>query len=261
MPAQLLESELFGHVEGAFTDAKRAREGLFVKAGRGTVMLDEIGETPLEMQVKLLRVLQERTVRQVGSDAEHPFEARVIAATNRRLEDEVREKRFREDLFYRINVFEIAVPPLRERGNDVLELAHAFLARIARSMKKPVESISVEAAKKLRGYDWPGNVRELENCIERAVALCQYNQITVEDLPTSLASPITFDMPTSPADLITLAEMERRYVRRALAQSNGNKSVAARLLGIDRRSLYRRIDPVGGRVGEHGASKPPAQSS
>ncbi len=244
MPAPLLESELFGHVAGAFTDAKRSRDGLFVQAGAGTILLDEIGEMPLEMQVKLLRVLQERTVRQVGGSDETPVKARVVAATNRDLEHEVRERRFREDLFYRINVVQIAVPPLRSRIDDVLQLAQSFLVRIARRSKKSVEGISAGAAQKLREYDWPGNVRELENCIERAVALCTHSHLTIDDLPPSVVakSDTTMSLPTSPLEMMTLDELERRYVRQVLTAANGNKTHAARVLGIDRRSLYRRLE-------------------
>jgi two-component system response regulator HydG len=245
MPAPLLESELFGHVRGAFTDAKTARPGLFVQAGAGTIFLDEIGEMPMEMQVKLLRVLQERRVRPVGGDTEVAIKARVITATNRDLELEVEEKRFREDLYYRINVVPIAVPPLRDREGDVLFLAQFFLSRIAKQSGKKVERISTHAARKLMAYDWPGNVRELENCIERAVALCRLDEITIDDLPPKLMQHsadqlvITTD---SPLDLITVEEMSRRYVRQVMAFTKGNKTHAAKVLGIDRRSLYRRLE-------------------
>jgi len=245
MPAPLLESELFGHVRGAFTDAKRSRAGLFVQAGAGTIFLDEIGEMPIEMQVKLLRVLQERKVRPVGGDEEVPFEARVVTATNRDLETEVEEKRFREDLFYRINVVAIPVPPLRSRAGDILLLAQYFLKRIASRTSKPVQGISGPAARLLMDYDWPGNVRELENCMERAVALCRLDEITVDDLPSKVqehqSSKIVITT-ESPGELITLDEMERRYVRHVLDRVNGNKTHAARALGIDRRSLYRRLE-------------------
>ena len=245
MPAPLLESELFGHVRGAFTDAHHSREGLFVQAGSGTILLDEIGEMPMEMQVKLLRVLQERTVRPVGGDVELPMKARVVTATNRDLEHEVEEKRFREDLFYRINVVPIAVPPLRARASDILPLAQFFLERIAKRTKKNVEAISPAAARLLLDYDWPGNVRELENCMERAVALSKLSEITIDDLPATLTEkqPGQLVIATaSPADLLTLEQVERRYVREVLAATNGNKTHAARVLGIDRRSLYRRLD-------------------
>jgi two-component system response regulator AtoC len=246
VPAPLLESELFGHVRGAFTDAKRSRPGLFVQAGAGTIFLDEIGEMPMEMQVKLLRVLQDHKVRPVGGDEETTFEARVLTATNRDLENEVEEKRFREDLFYRINVVGITVPPLRARGNDILVLAQYFLDQIAKRIKKPVQGISEHAARLLMGYDWPGNVRELENCMERAVALCRLDEVTVDDLPEKLQQhekQRVVISTASPSELITLDEMERRYVRQVLGAVAGNKTHAARILGIDRRSLYRRLEP------------------
>jgi DNA-binding NtrC family response regulator len=270
MPAPLLESELFGHLRGAFTDAKRSRAGLFVQAGAGTIFLDEIGEMPIEMQVKLLRVLQERKVRPVGGDEEVPFEARVITATNRDLETEVDEKRFREDLFYRINVVAIPVPPLRARAGDILLLAQFFLKHIAERAGKPVQGISGPAARMLMDYDWPGNVRELENCMERAVALCRLDEVTVDDLPSKVqehqSSKIVITA-ESPGELITLDEMERRYVRQVLAAVGGNKTHAARILGIDRRSLYRRLeeprhdkpaDPAHATNGHPPAAHPPA---
>jgi two-component system response regulator HydG len=244
MPAPLLESELFGHVRGAFTDAKSSRRGLFQQAGRGTIFLDEVAEMPLDMQAKLLRVLQERMVRPVGGDEEVPFLGRVVAATNRELDKEVRRKRFREDLFYRINVVAIPVPPLRVRGSDILLLAQWFLRRTSTRNGKPVTGISPAAARLLLRYDWPGNVRELENCIERAVALCRLDEITVEDLPAKIqnhGNELAVAI-GSPRELITLDEMERRYIRHVLELLRGNKTRAARTLGIDRRSLYRRLE-------------------
>jgi len=248
VPAPLLESELFGHVRGAFTDAKNARPGLFVQAGAGTIFLDEIGEMPAEMQVKLLRVLQERKLRPVGGDEELPFHARVLAATNRNLESEIEQRRFREDLFYRINVVTLHVPPLRARSGDILLLAQLFLRRIALRINKPVKGFSGPAARMLLDYDWPGNVRELENCIERAVALCRLDEVTVDDLPNKVqefhVARIVIPVgPTgSPDAMITMEEMERRYVRQVLETVRGNKTHAARILGIDRRSLYRRLE-------------------
>ncbi len=244
MPAPLLESELFGHVRGAFTDAKQTRAGLFVQARKGTLFLDEIGEMPIEMQAKLLRVLQERRVRPVGADTEQPLEARIIAATNKDLEHEVEERRFREDLYYRIHVVAIPIPPLRARPGDILPLAQHFLQRIAARSKKPVRGISEPAARLLASYDWPGNVRELENCIERAVALCRLDDITVDDLPAKVQEHGTKIViaTAAPSELVTLDEMERRYARQVLEAVGGNKAQAARVLGINRRSLYRRLE-------------------
>ena len=248
MPASLLESELFGHVRGAFTDAKRSREGLFVQASNGTLFLDEIGEMAIEMQAKLLRVLQERRVRPVGGDTEIEFDSRIISATNRDLEEEVSEGRFREDLFYRINVINIPVPPLRSRGSDILLLAQAFLEQFAQQADKGVQGISAAAAQKLRDYDWPGNVRELENCLERAVTLTRFDEITVEDLPEALRNyqPRSMVIPgDDPEQMPTLEETERRYICRVLDAVKWNKSHAARVLGMDRRTLYRKIDRLG----------------
>jgi len=247
MPAPLLESELFGHVRGAFTDAKRSRAGLFVQAGAGTIFLDEIGEMPIEMQVKLLRVLQERTVRPVGGDEEVPFQARVVTATNRDLETEIDEHRFREDLFYRINVVAIPVPALRSRGADVVLLAKHILASIAGRSGKAVPELAPDATRKLLDYDWPGNVRELENCMERAVAMSS-GRVEVDHLPAKIQSyqPTRLELAMgAPTEMITLDEMERRYVRQVLASVNNNKTHAARVLGIDRRSLYRRLGTPG----------------
>ncbi len=241
----LLESELFGHIRGAFTDAKTSRHGLFLQAGAGTIFLDEIGEMPLEMQVKLLRTVQERTVRPVGGDEELPFSARLLTATNRDLETEIEEHRFREDLFYRINVVAIVVPPLRERGADILVLAQHMLEKIATRSSKPLPQVSPDAARKLTEYDWPGNVRELENSIERAMALCDGIQIAPENLPEKIQhyAPRRLELSTATStQIMTLDEMERRYVRQVLASLNGNKTHAARVLGIDRRSLYRRLE-------------------
>jgi DNA-binding NtrC family response regulator len=248
VPPTLLESELFGHVRGAFTDAKAERIGLFVKANGGTIFLDEIGDMPLEIQPKLLRALQERTVRPVGGNAEIPFDARIIAASNRELEEEVEEKRFRQDLYYRINVVRVVVPSLRERDGDVLELAHHFLAQQAARNGKPALRISAEVAKKLMEYRWPGNVRELENCMARGVAFARFEELTVEDLPEKVRSYDSGRFVVSANDemeVLPLVELERRYVRRVLTLFNGNKSRTAQALGIDRRTLYRKAEKWG----------------
>jgi two-component system response regulator HydG len=248
MPATLLESELFGHVRGAFTDAKTARTGLFAEATGGTIFLDEIGELPLEMQPKLLRSLQERKVRPVGGNHEVAFDARIIAATNRDLETEVFEKRFREDLYYRINVVAVEVPPLRERGGDVLLLAQHFANRAASRAGKEVKGIATPTAEKLCGYDWPGNVRELENSMERAVALMRFDSIVVDDLPEKIRNYQAERFVLSaddPSELVTAAELERRYMQRVLALVGGNKSRAAKILGFNRRTLYRKMGRTG----------------
>ncbi|MHB8873764.1 MAG: sigma-54-dependent transcriptional regulator [Myxococcaceae bacterium] len=245
VPAALLESELFGHARGAFTDAKSDRKGLFVQAEGGTLFLDEIGELPLELQPKLLRALQERKVRPLGSTAEVAFNARLITATNRDLETEVHEKRFREDLFYRINVVRIEVPPLRERHGDVLILAQHFTEAAALQSKKKVKGLSPAAAEKLLAYEWPGNVRELENCMESAVALARFDELSVEDLPAKVRqfeSQRVVVAADSAEDLVTLEELGQRYLRRVLTLLSGNKTRAAEILGVDRRTIYRMLD-------------------
>jgi two-component system response regulator AtoC len=244
LPENLLESELFGHVRGAFTDARSARLGLLVKASRGTLFLDEIAEMPAGMQAKLLRALQERTVRPVGGDEEQPFSARIIAATNRDLELEVEERRFREDLFYRINVVRIEVPPLRARGNDILVLAQHFLERYAAQSRRPVVGLTHEAADRLAFYSWPGNVRELQNCIERAVALARTDRIEGSDLPDKIEDGRSFAAVASAADpleLLPMEEVERRHIHKVLEAVGGNKTLAAQILGFDRRTLYRKL--------------------
>jgi two-component system response regulator HydG len=248
MPEPLLESELFGHVKGAFTDARAPRQGLFLKASGGTLFLDEIGDLPIGMQPKLLRALQEKTVRPVGSDREEPYDARILAATNRDIETEVEERRFREDLFYRINVVRIQVSPLRARGNDVLLLAQHFVKRFSTESGKPVVGISTAVAAKLLGYGWPGNVRELSNCIERAVALTRFEELSVDDLPEKIRDYRGTDLAVPGVDaleLIPMEEVERRYILRVLAQLHGNKTLAAEALGLDRRTLYRKLERYG----------------
>jgi two-component system, NtrC family, response regulator AtoC len=244
MPENLLESELFGHTKGAFTDARTARPGLFIKASKGTLFLDEIGEMPPGMQAKLLRALQERTVRPVGGDQEQPFDSRIVAATNRDLETEVEEKRFREDLFYRINVVRIHVPPLRARGGDILLLAQHFLQRYQTGVQRVV-GIKTSAADKLLSYPWPGNVRELQNCLERAVALAQSDQLGTDDLPERVrefkSSRIAVES-DDPTELLSMDEIERRYILRVLEAVGGNKTLAAQVLGFDRRTLYRKLE-------------------
>lgn len=258
MPEHLLESELFGHARGAFTDAKTARAGLLVQADGGTLFLDEIGDMPLGLQPKLLRALQERAVRPVGGDVEVPFDARIIVATNRDLESAVEERRFREDLYYRINVIHVTLPALRARGSDVLLLAQHFLSRFATQAGKQVTELSSAAAERLLAYSWPGNVRELQNSMERAVALARYTQVNVEDLPEKIRdyrSSHVIVAADDPSELVPMEEVERRYVLRVLDAVGGNKREAARILGFDRKTLYRKLErygvaPSSGRDGE-----------
>jgi DNA-binding NtrC family response regulator len=245
VPAGLLESELFGHVRGAFTDARADRKGLFVQADGGTLLLDEIGEMPLEMQAKLLRALETRQVRPVGAPHEVPFDVRVVAATHRDLVASIEEGAFREDLYYRVNVVEIAVPPLRARGADVLLLAQTFLERLASQSGKSVARISPAVAERLLAYAWPGNIRELRNCIERAVALARFEELVVEDLPAHVRdyrSSHVLVAASDPSELVPLAEVERRYVERVMESVGGNKRQAAHILGLDRATLYRKLE-------------------
>jgi two-component system response regulator HydG len=242
MSAELLENELFGHARGAFTDARTATKGLLLAAHGGTLLLDEIGELPLAMQPKLLRALQERAFRPVGSNEEVHFDCRLIVATNRDLEVEVAQKRFREDLYYRIHVVKITVPPLRERGDDILILARHFLEGFAKRARRTV-ALSAPVARRLLDYDWPGNVRELENCIERAVALSRSDLLTLEDLPNNIRSWNTpgLELASEEAPIVTLNDLERRHILATLKRTEGNKTRAADLLRIDRRTLHRRL--------------------
>jgi DNA-binding NtrC family response regulator len=245
MPETLLENELFGHVRGSFTGAEVDREGLFVQANGGTILLDEIGELPLPLQPKLLRALQERRARPVGGDREVAFDVRVIATTNRALETAIDEGRFRQDLYFRVNVVNVETPPLRSRGGDVLLLAQHFLAQAAEASGKAVRGLAPPAAERLLAYTWPGNVRELQNCMERAVALARFDDVTVDDLPEAVrtyAGSHVLVAGMDPSELAPLEEVERRYVLRVLEAAGGNKALAARILGVGRKTLYRKLD-------------------
>jgi two-component system response regulator AtoC len=250
IPEALLESELFGHVKGAFTGADRARRGLFVEADGGSLFLDEIGELPLSLQVKLLRVLQEEEVRPVGDSKSRSVDVRVIAATARDLSREVAEGRFREDLFYRLDVVRVTVPPLRERREDIPLLVDHFLAQFRASLGKNVRGIANDAFAKLIAYAWPGNVRELENVIERAVILANDDRIGLRELPETVAGNASPDAPApkTPGDY-SLVPARRRFesdwIRDALAAANGNRTHAARLLGISHRALLYKLKEYG----------------
>jgi len=245
VPEALLESELFGHAKGAFTDAKQSRQGLFAQANGGTLFLDEIGEMAISMQPKVLRAIQERKIRPVGAESEVSVDVRLITATNRDLEEMVEAKAFREDLYYRINVIHIPLPPLRARGGDVLLLAQHMLRQYAAVFDKKVMGLSPAAAERLVGYDWPGNVRELGNCLERAVALAHFEEIQVEDLPDKIrnrqAPRSTSITANELPELLTLEEVERRHVLRVLEACHSNRTDAAKILGLDRKTLYRKL--------------------
>jgi two-component system response regulator HydG len=235
-------------VRGAFTDARGNRPGLFLEADRGTLVLDEVGEMPLALQTKLLRALEERLIRPLGGTSDVPFDVRVIALTNRDLEQSVQEGRFREDLYYRLNVLHVPLPPLRSRGGDVLLLAQHFVDLFAKNSGRPVKGISKAAAERLLGYPWPGNVRELRNSIERAVALTRFDHIAVDDLPErikSFESRHVIVAADNLDDLVPLEEVERRYIARVLQAAGGNKSLAAQRLGVSRKTLYRKLAEYG----------------
>ncbi len=235
----LIESELFGYVKGAFTGAMQSKMGLMQSAGSGTLFLDEIGDLPVDLQAKLLRALQEREVKPVGSNDRISIATRIIAATNRDLEVAVRQGQFRQDLFFRLNVVQIKMPPLRERKSDIPILVNAFLEKFSDSSGH-VQTISEDAMARLISYDWPGNVRELENAVERAVALGSGSILHVGDLPSNLQYSAGDRMPQSD-ELLPLDELERRAILRALREAGGDKLAAARLLGIGKTTLYRKL--------------------
>jgi two-component system response regulator AtoC len=247
MPENLLESELFGYAKGAFTDARASHAGLLAQAAGGTLFLDEIGDMSLTLQPKVLRALQERTFRPVGANEEIPFDARIIAATNRELEKAVEDRTFRQDLYFRINVVRIHLPPLRARGNDVLLIAQTLLERYAQVSGRKVTGLTKAAAQRLLDYSWPGNVRELSNCIERAVALTRNEQLTVDDLPDTVRDYQrpqigTVGAESGPVDLVPLEDVERAYILRVLDAVGRNKTLAAKVLGLDRKTLYRKLE-------------------
>jgi DNA-binding NtrC family response regulator len=248
LPEELLESELFGHVKGAFTNAVAHREGRFSLANSGTIFLDEIGDMSPTLQVKLLRVLQDRTFEPVGSSRTVRVNVRVVAATNQDLEVAIREKRFREDLFYRLNVIPIETPPLRERRDDIPLLVQHFLEIMRREKGRPIESISSDALKLLCAYDWPGNVRQLENVVEQISVLSSEREIRVEDLPAQLRAPkepLPFEAPRVSSQGIAFNDVVERIQRdlilQALELSHGNKNRAAQLLGLNRTTLLEKM--------------------
>jgi len=240
MTAELLESELFGHVKGAFTGAHQSREGLFTYAEGGTLFLDEIGEMPLTMQAHLLRALEERTIRPVGSNREYTVDVRIIAATNKRLLDQVRKGRFREDLYYRLNVLSLPIPALRERPEDIPLLANHFMQQLAAELGVERRDLDEAEITRLMSYDWPGNVRELRNVIERALLLNRIPSSCVPGLSDAVAGDDTDEV-----ESLLLESVEKRHILRVLNQESGNKSAAARLLGISRKTLERKAQAWG----------------
>jgi DNA-binding NtrC family response regulator len=246
MPEPLLESELFGHVKGAFTSAHADYKGLFLAADGGTLLLDEIGELPLSLQPKLLRVLEEHSLRPVGSSIEKPFNVRVIAITNRDLEAAVAEGTFREDLLYRLNVITVPVPPLRTRGTDILLLAEKYIELYDSRQGKSITGMTNATAQKLLAYRWPGNVRELRNAMEHAVTLTNHRKIIPDDLPEKILNfrhdylAKTNGMP-GPGELISMADMMHRYMHHVLNMVGGNQTLAAQILQVDRKTLYRKL--------------------
>jgi two-component system response regulator PilR (NtrC family) len=254
IPEGLIESEFFGHQKGAFTGASEARPGLFEVAGSGTLFLDEVGELPQPLQVKLLRALQERRIRRVGGTSDIAIAARIMAATNRDLAGEVKAGRFREDLFYRLNVIQIRLPPLRERREDLPEFCRHFVARFAADLGRVAPALSPEAARLLEAHPWPGNLRELANVLERAVTLATGEVLGPEALPSSLRAPgaspglagDALDLPAEGLDLQAhLDQVERRILEQALARSGGVKTEAARLLAMTFRSFRYRLQKFG----------------
>jgi DNA-binding NtrC family response regulator len=240
IPETLLESELFGHKKGAFTSAVEDKKGLITMANTGTLFLDEVGELPSPLQVKLLHVIQERQLTPVGDTRVIPVDVRIIAATNADLLQRVKEGRFREDLYYRLNVIEITMPPLRERRDDIPLLITHYLAEFSKESGKNIKDVDYEAMQALMAYDWPGNIRELRNSIERAVVLAEGEALTIHDLPDKLRTLDVEGVATSSLRQ-ALDGFEREYIKRSLAENKGNKEATAGKLGIDLVTLYRKL--------------------
>ena len=249
IPENLLESELFGHVRGAFTDASSDKSGLFEQADGGTLFLDEIGEMPLALQVKLLRVLQEEEIRKVGAAVSRKVDVRVLSATSRDLEDDLKQGKFREDLFFRLNVFSITLPPLRERVEDIPQLAACFTKKYTSGVDAPTVRIAPDAMRLLLGYGWPGNIRELENVIERGIILCDGLTINAECLPLALRSSVTTLAGGEATENLSIKKaedvIERELIRKALIKTGGNRTQAARILEISHRSLLYKLKEFG----------------
>jgi transcriptional regulator with PAS, ATPase and Fis domain len=245
----LIESELFGSVKGAFTGANADREGLFRVAEGGTLFLDEISEMPIDTQSKLLRILQDQKVRPVGGKTDYQTNCRIIAATNRKPEDAIKDGKLRDDLFYRISAISVHLPPLRERRDDIMPLAHSFLKRYAAQANRAVREFSIDARERLTSYDWPGNIRQLQNEIQRAVLLSEGDEIAAADLSVTnvRTSPVAAGIAGEELDSsFTLLEgVERNAIKQMLKETGGNKLEAAKRLGIGRQTLYNKIEAYG----------------
>jgi transcriptional regulator with PAS, ATPase and Fis domain len=240
IPETLLESQLFGHRRGAFTDAREDRAGLFQGADSGTIFLDEIGDMPVGPQAKLLRVLQQKEIHPLGAPAPVRVDVRIVAATHRDLELLVREGRFRQDLYYRLNVIAVRIPPLRERPEDLAPLVAHFLNKHGQRLGRSRCTVAPEVMERLGRHSWPGNVRELENVIERALVLGRGDVIRIGDLPEPLLGPVVNK--DASGEVRLLAEVEKEQIVKALHSARGNKTAAARLLGLDRKTLYRKLE-------------------
>ena len=249
IPEQLLESELFGHMRGSFTDARMDKRGLFEEAQKGTLFLDEISELPIMLQAKLLRAIQEKEIRRVGATKPISVDVRIIAATNLNLAEEAKAKRFRDDLYYRLNVIELKLPPLRDRREDIVLLVEGFLKRCGEVRGKEVKGVSEASLAMLMDYTWPGNVRELENVIERAVTLSRGEKVTPDDLPPAVqgARGDRRVLDEAVEKTLPLHEIEKEYIKKILEKTGGNKYQAAQALGIDRKTLYRKLAEIEGK--------------
>jgi DNA-binding NtrC family response regulator len=244
IPETLLESELFGYKKGAFTDAKADKRGLIFEAGGGTLFLDETTEMPPVLQAKLLRVIEERKVRPLGDTNAYPIDVRIISASNRDMKEMIHQGKFREDLYYRLKVIDIELPPLRERREDIPLLIHHFIGKFGKEPKK-VTGVAGEALKVLLNHSWPGNVRELENIIQRAITLSRDEVILPEDLPPSMLGEVEENLlEKGLREKYTVGQLEKEYIRRVLIEAGGNKSKAAEILGMDRKTLYRKLDEM-----------------
>jgi len=245
IPETLLESELFGYKKGAFTDAKSDKKGLIFEANEGTLFLDEITEMPLTLQAKLLRVIEEREVRPLGDTNSYPIDVRIVSTSNRDIGSSIQQGRFREDLYYRLKVIDIEMPPLRERREDIPILVQHFIHKFIKGLKKCVSGVSKDALKLLVSYSWPGNVRELENIIQRAITLSQHEVILPDDLPASIIQKTDEKLfEKAMEEKFTLDQLEKEYVKRVLIETRGNKSKAAERLGLDRKTLYRKLEEL-----------------